>query len=240
ELSIEDVDHVDEHILLRPGYDSYRPFPLAPGSYVMMSVTDSGSGIDPQILSHIFEPFYTTKPKGEGTGLGLAVVYGGVSQSGGAINVLTKPGHGSTFQIFIPTIIGSALQKAEQQATAGRGKGRILIIEDDDDVRVLIAEMLANAGYSVTEAANPREVLANLVSADVDLILTDVVMPDMGGPEFAQVWLDRHPEAKFLFMSGYFDEDRYPDQLSSQSLLLKPFKPAELITMIEQKLGAGQ
>ncbi len=237
-VAVDDVDYRGTVPLPVASPCELYPLPLYKGHFVRVTVKDNGTGMDSQVLARIFEPFFTTKPKGEGTGLGLAVVYGIVLQSGGAINVESRPGHGSSFQIFLPVSYGSEDPvRSVQPVVVKRSKGSILIIEDDADVRSLIVEMLVAAGFEVTEAGNPCEVLEMQPQPVVDLILSDVVMPKMNGPEFAKIWLQHHPAANFLFMSGYFDESRFPDQFSKNSLLLKPFKPDELIDRIEQQLG---
>ncbi|HEY0964099.1 MAG TPA: ATP-binding protein, partial [Pseudomonadales bacterium] len=208
------------------------------GNHVLLEVADTGHGIDAELLPHIFEPFFTTRPSGEGTGLGLAVVYGAVTQSGGGLAVQTSKNDGSVFRIFLPQASGPAAL-AEPPAAAPqhvRGRARVLVLEDDRDVRALIVDMLRGGGYTVYEAASPRPLLERGLEADVDLILSDVVMPDMSGPEFARYWLERDPKARFLFMSGYFDDNKYADQLTANNLLLKPFKPAELLHRVAQKL----
>ncbi len=221
-----------------PGYILHIAAPPGVGNKVVIEVTDTGHGIDERVLAHIFEPFFTTKPRGEGTGLGLAVVYGVVTQSGGGIVVLTSKEKGSIFRILLPRASGEVVPHELPATVPGiAGKGRILVIEDDNDVRSLIVSMLRNGGYTVYEAASPRPIVEHGLEAVVDLILSDVIMPDMSGPEFARYWLERNPDAAFLFMSGYFDDKKYPDQLTSGNLLLKPFKPAELLHRIAQKLG---
>jgi two-component system cell cycle sensor histidine kinase/response regulator CckA len=237
-VATDDVTYSSAMPLPSPGQHELYPLPLQRGRFVRLTVKDNGAGMDPLVMARIFEPFFTTKPKGEGTGLGLAVVYGIVMQSGGAIKVESEPGRGSSFQIFLPVTEGVTEPVGKVQPVAvNRSKGRILIIEDDADVRALIVEMLEAAGFAVIEAGNPWEVLEMQPQPVVDLILTDVVMPKMSGPEFAKLWLNQHPSASFLFMSGYFDESRFPDQFNKQNLMLKPFKPDELIRRIELQLG---
>ncbi|MGV3591648.1 MAG: PAS domain S-box protein [Gammaproteobacteria bacterium] len=222
-----------------PGYLQHIAAEPGAGNHVLLEVVDSGHGIDAELLPHIFEPFFTTRASGEGTGLGLAVVYGAVTQSGGGIAVMTSKDSGSIFRIFLPQAPAGATRvetpvAAQQQA---RGRARVLVLEDDHDVRALIAGALRSGGYTVYEAASPRPLLERGLEADVDLILSDVVMPDMSGPEFARYWLEREPRARFLFMSGYFDDNKYAAQLTADNLLLKPFKPAELLQRVAQKLA---
>ncbi|MDY6981820.1 MAG: PAS domain S-box protein [Pseudomonadota bacterium] len=219
-----------QHVAAAPG----------PGPHVLLEVADTGHGINEDLLPHIFEPFFTTKASGEGTGLGLAVVYGAVTQSGGGIVVLTSRYDGSIFRILLPRASGKAKRTELPVAVPQQvhGRARILVLEDDQDVRALIVGMLRSGGYTVYEAASPRPLLERGLEAEVDLILSDVVMPDMSGPEFARYWLERDPRARFLFMSGYFDDNKYADQLTAGNLLLKPFKPAELLQRVAQKLAS--
>jgi two-component system cell cycle sensor histidine kinase/response regulator CckA len=238
-ITTRDVGDPTVELQAPPGYVQHIAATPGSGNQVVIEVTDSGHGINEELLQHIFEPFFTTKPRGEGTGLGLAVVYGVVTQSAGGIVVLTSKDAGSIFRILLPQASGEVVRHElpviiPQQAA---GKGRILVIEDDHDVRSLIVSMLRSGGYTVYEAASPRPLVERGLEAEVDLILSDVVMPDMSGPEFARYWLERNPDASFMFMSGYFDDKKYADQLTAGNLLLKPFKPAELLQRIAQKLA---
>ncbi|MES2626881.1 MAG: PAS domain S-box protein [Pseudomonadota bacterium] len=215
----------------------YMPKPLAPGRYVLLTVADSGTGMSKATLEHIFDPFFTTKPKGEGTGLGLSVVYGLITQLGGGISVVTEQDHGTTFHIYLPLTEGAALIVPQKAAVAcARGKGKILIVEDDDGVRSLTTLLLEAGGYQVFKASSPSQVLNGTVETNVDLILSDVMMPGMSGPEFSELWLARHPDAKFLFMSGYFDEDIHSRKMFGNNLLQKPFKPADLLRKVQEMM----
>ncbi len=211
----------------------YTPAGMKPGSYVLLTVADTGVGMDLDTLERIFDPFFTTRESGEGAGLGLSVVYGIVTQIGGAISVVTQPGDGSEFQIYLPR----TESKAERVLHAPtpevpRNSGRIMVLEDDENVRMLTSSVLKAAGYTVVEAANPRAVLNGTVEGEVDLILSDVMMPEMSGPEFSEIWLNRHPNAKFLFMSGFFDSETLEKKLTGQTLIQKPFKPADLLQQV--------
>ena len=238
-IATRDVSHVQAEMQADPPYVQHIVAPPGAGDQVLLEVIDTGHGINEQLLPHIFEPFFTTKPSGEGTGLGLAVVYGVVTQGGGGIVVQTSRHDGSIFRIFLPRVSGvvAAPETAPAVPQVPAGKARILVIEDDNDVRSLIVGMLRNHGYTVYEAASPRPLVEQGLEAEVDLILSDVVMPDMSGPEFARYWLERKPDACFLFMSGYFDDKKYADQLTAGNLLLKPFKPSELLQRVAQKLA---
>lgn len=216
----------------------YNPAPLQPGAYVRISVSDTGCGMERSVMERIFDPFFTTKPQGEGTGLGLSVVYGMVTQVGGNISVRTAPGLGTCFDLYLPRVLDQAATPAPEAAAMAPQPGRILVVEDDDAVRALTAALLQRVGYTVFQAANPREVLDGEVESDVDLILSDVMMPDISGPEFAELWLQRHPAARFLFMSGYFDEQTFAASLRGKGLIQKPFKPSTLIEAVAAELAA--
>jgi two-component system cell cycle sensor histidine kinase/response regulator CckA len=233
-----DVTIADGHKFEASTKLRYTPTPLKPGSYVLLTVADTGVGMERGTLERIFDPFFTTRENGEGAGLGLSVVYGIVTQVGGGISVLTQRGVGSEFQIFLPRTESRVERMAEPKTPAvHRNSGRILVLEDDDTVRMLTSSLLKGAGYTVVEAANPRVVLSGDVPDDFDLVLSDVMMPEMSGPEFSEVWLARHPGSKFLFMSGYFDTQTLNDKLTGKPLIQKPFKPADLLLQVGRMLS---
>ncbi len=218
----------------------YTPAPIKPGSYVMLSVTDTGVGMERETLEQIFDPFFTTRDKGEGAGLGLSVVYGIVTQIGGGITVLTQTGEGSEFQIYLPRTEHRVERTVQAPVPAAiKHSGRILVLEDDDNVRTLTSSVLKGAGYTVVEANNPRAVLNGSVDMNVDLILSDVMMPEMSGPEFSEIWLNRHPNAKFLFMSGFFDSETLDRKLTGKMLIQKPFRPSELLQQVSRIINQG-
>lgn len=220
---------------------SYSPSVLQEGTYVLVTVADTGCGMDKATLEKIFDPFFTTKPKGEGTGLGLSVVYGMVTQVGGSITVCTEQDVGTQFYIYLPRVDGEASYLAPAVETRlEKHKGRILVLEDDDGVRTLATALLEDAGYTVFQAPHPRAVLEGTVETDVDLILSDVMMPGMTGPEFSEIWLKSHPSTKFLFMSGYFDEATFAEKLSNKILIQKPFKPMALIETVASIIADRQ
>jgi PAS domain S-box-containing protein len=178
---------------------------FTPGEYVLLEVSDEGIGMDEATLSHIFEPFFTTKEVGRGTGLGLATVYGIVKQNGGFINVYSEPGQGATFKIYFPRTIA---EEAPKQTTAGPispGSGSVLLVEDSEQVRRLIEEILDAIGYSVVAVERPSQALSlfEREGADFDLLITDVVMPEMNGVELRDRITALKPGIKVLFMSGY-------------------------------------
>lgn len=208
---------------------------LSPGTYSALSVTDNGCGMSDEIKEHIFEPFFSTKEKGKGTGLGLATCYGIVRQSGGAIRLHSAPGEGSIFEILFP-IIHESEQLPLANPTESRmpeGTEKILIVEDDSAVRLLSVSILNSLGYSITEAANgveATEILKAHADSPFHLVITDVIMPQMGGRELA-IWIRKNfPAVKILFTSGYVDASLPASQKSTPDpdLLEKPFTPSEL------------
>lgn len=181
-------------------------FRLKPGDYVMFSVIDTGEGMTPEVLSHAFEPFFTTKPKGKGTGLGLATVYAIVQQCHGHIEIESQLGRGTTVKIWFPRLeTSSDAVPVEIEDEAQQGTETILVVEDEDLVRDLTARILRSLGYNVLEATNGKEGLAIVekLHGRVDLVLTDVIMPQMGGQEMAEKLLERYPNIKIVYTSGF-------------------------------------
>jgi len=200
-----------------------------PGKYVMMAVTDTGCGMDKETLLHIFEPFFSTKEQGVGTGLGLSTVYGIVKQSGGHICVYSEPGSGTTFKIYLPRTEAKQEPKApavEKETTMGGGE-HILVVEDEESLRKLIEVMLLNLGYKVILAANGGEALLLVEEKGVkpDLVITDVVMPNISVKELVERLKRTQPHLKVLYMSGYTDNAIvYHGVLDSGILFIqKPF-----------------
>ncbi len=181
--------------------------PIAPGRYAVLEITDQGTGIAAEDLPRIFEPFFTTKEIGRGTGLGLATVEGIVSQSGGHIQLQSRPGEGATFRIFFPLAeTGTRTPLLEHTSVrSGTGRGRILVVDDDDNVRPIVARLLASEGYDVAVAASGFEALAHLerTAGGVDLLITDMVMPGMGGRELTRRVAASYPDLPVIWMSGY-------------------------------------
>jgi two-component system cell cycle sensor histidine kinase/response regulator CckA len=214
-----------------PDYIAAKPeVVIAAGPYVMIAVTDTGTGMTPDVLSHVFEPFYTTKPVGQGSGLGLSSVYGIVKQSNGYIWVYSEPGLGSTFKIYLPVPRESpSLAPAEPASVPAGGRETILVVEDEPDLRGLCIRMLQEMGYQPVEAANGREGLAILrrPGSRVDLVLTDIAMPVMGGGEFGSLVAREFPGLPVLYMSGYTDADIVARGLLEANVpfIQKPFTP---------------
>jgi CheY-like chemotaxis protein len=181
---------------------------VTPGRYVMIAVSDTGVGMTPEIKERVFEPFFTTKEKGKGTGLGLSTVYGIVKQSGGNIWIYSEPGPGATFKIYLPRVEELLTEEKEKEESGlFRGVGVILVVEDEEMVRKVVLEVLRKQGYSVLEAADEEDALliCQQYKDTIHLMVTDVVMPKISGPELAKRLVAFHPEMKVLYMSGYAD-----------------------------------
>jgi len=210
---------------------------------VKLTVTDTGAGMSDETMRHLFEPFYTTKPSGVGTGLGLATVYGIVKQSGGSIRVHSKPGEGCCIEIHLPVAesLPEAVPPADSALPEGRKDLTVLVVEDQDSVRRLASSALSSCGYNVLEAASGDEALrlAETVPGGCHLVVTDVVMPGMSGKILADELSARWPEIKVLFMSGYPNEVilRHGLMNGAVNYLEKPFTPSELAAKVRGLLG---
>jgi nitrogen-specific signal transduction histidine kinase/CheY-like chemotaxis protein len=215
---------------------------IPPGPCVMLAVNDTGHGMDKATQNQIFEPFFTTKEVGKGTGLGLATVHGIVKQSGGAIYFYSEPGQGATFKIYLPASESETarLVGVEPTRLVQRGHETILLVEDEAALRELVRETLQEMGYTVLEAGNGREALdlADQHPASIDLLLADVVMPQMGGGELFQALIARRPNVKVLFMSGYMDNDvvRHGVLTAEMDFLSKPFTRSTLASKVREVL----
>jgi PAS domain S-box-containing protein len=215
---------------------------LQPGAYVMLAVSDNGSGMDQETLSRIFEPFFTTKESTKGTGLGLSTVYGIVKQSGGSIFVYSEPGRGTTFKIYLPRSdkAVSATMEPRVEVDTLRGSETVLVVEDEEAVRKLIEQALRKYGYRVIEATNGTEALRVCEHHDppIRLMVTDVVMPGMSGRELAARVREQLPDLRVLYMSGYTDDTVIRHGLLDASMffLQKPFTPSALARKVRQTL----
>ncbi|MFC6790024.1 response regulator [Methylobacterium komagatae] len=210
-----------------------------------MAVSDTGHGMTPEVVARVFEPFFTTKPDGKGTGLGLAMVFGFVKQSGGHVKVYSEPGEGTTVKIYVPRAVGAAAAAPRTGAPVElpRGTGTVLVVEDEAAVREIACAILTDLGYRVLEAADGEEAMlvfgAN--TASVDLLLTDVVLPGkVRGRELSERVRMVRPEVKVLFMSGYTENSivhhgRLDDGVQ---LIGKPFKREQLARKVAEVLGA--
>jgi len=225
---------------------------MPPGDYAVIRVSDTGTGIPKEIMQRIFEPFFSTKEIGSGTGLGLSTVYGIVRQTGGFINVDSEVGKGSTFTIYFPTHAAdanapqAAVAEPEREDKPGpdlTGAGTVLLVEDEDAVRVFSSRALRNKGYNVLEARSGEEALEILAKEGdkIDLTVTDVVMPQMDGPTLYKKIRERWPDMKVVFVSGY-TEDRLREQFTSGEVIYflpKPFTLKQLASKVKEVLGEG-
>ena len=211
------------------------------GAYVLLVMTDTGSGMSLEVKTHIFEPFFTTKGVGKGTGLGLSVVHGIIKQSGGFVEVYSEPGVGTCFRIYLPAtdeLVSKPPSIGAEQDP--RGNETILLVEDEEGVRVLASRVLESCGYRVLTASNGAEALRVIEQCPdrVDLLMTDVVMPLMGGRELADTLRPRFPQMKMLFSSGYTNDSvvRYGLSQENVEFLQKPYNPASLARKVRQIL----
>jgi PAS domain S-box-containing protein len=219
---------------------------VVPGRYVMLAVSDTGMGIDAQTQAHIFEPFFTTKELGKGTGLGLAMVYGIVKQSGGYIWVYSEPGQGATFKIYLPRVdeVAESIQASKMSSHSLAGSETILLVEDEEAVRALAAKVLEERGYKVLESTSPEDALqiGERHKEPVHLLLTDVVLPRMSGRKIAEHLALLRPGMKVLYMSGYTDDSvvRQGVLEANTAFLQKPFTPASLARKVREVLDTGR
>jgi len=215
---------------------------VAPGAYAVIEVTDTGSGMPPEVLEHVFEPFYTTKAPGRGTGLGLSMVFGFLKQSGGHISVYSEPGVGTTFRLYFPRADAPAepaLTQPEAPSRPGSGE-TVLAVEDNPALRRTVLRQLRQLGYRALEADGPAAALAVLASEKVDLLFTDVVMPGgMDGIALAQQAIELRPGLRVILTSG-FPGAKVDDQLGalpdSVRLLSKPYRGSDLARLLRETL----
>lgn len=219
-----------------------RKMDLKPGRYVLITITDNGTGIDPEHIEHVFEPFYTTKPKGQGTGLGLSSVYGIIKQNQGDVSVYSEVGRGTAFKIYFPEQYGApqTVELKKAQNTGLHGSETIMVVEDNPQVLQLALDSLGQYGYTALSASSRNEAaeVYQRYAGQVDLLLTDVILPDAKGPEIAQDIQAMNPNVEVLYMSGYTDNvvvdnaTLYP----GVDFLQKPFQPKTLIRKIRSLL----
>lgn len=218
-----------------PGTGPDRP---APGRYVLLCVADTGCGMTPEVQARIFEPFFTTKERGKGTGLGLAMVYGIMRQSGGHVEVKSAPGQGSQFYLYFPVVAEKEAPSTSLPAAAAAPQATILLAEDEDGVRALVRDTLTAAGFQVLVSRDGREALQICAEhpGRIDLLLTDVVMPNLDGRRLAERLHALRPETKILFMSGFADP-QLGDNRALGPLLQKPFSPDAVPRRVRELLG---
>jgi two-component system cell cycle sensor histidine kinase/response regulator CckA len=214
------------------------------GDYTALEISDTGSGIPPEVLPKIFEPFFTTKEIGKGTGLGLSTVYGIVKQSGGYIFADSRPGQGATFTIYLPVHatgepVAPRKIPAKQRPTEVWGTGTVLLVEDEDMVRAVAERALTRQGYTVLTAENGEAALEIIArNPRPDLLVSDVVMPAMDGPTMARHVRARYPDLPILFMSGYAEEQlRRSIDIENVSFIPKPFSVQQLAEAARDALG---
>ena len=229
---------LDEHYASTQG--------ISAGHYVTMSVSDTGSGMDPEVAKKAFEPFFSTKPRGVGSGLGLSTVFGIVIQANGHASIYSEPGIGTTVRIYLPAVEGAAEAAATlRKAKVGPVKGEtILLVEDEEIVRLPAGRFLANAGYLMLVAEDPEAAIgiAERHPDKIDLLLTDVVMPGMTGKEMASKLLVERPDMKVIYISGY-SEDVIVHQGAVEPgvvLVQKPFTAEALLSKVREVLDANQ
>jgi PAS domain S-box-containing protein len=228
--------------------DLGEPFDVAPGQYVVLNVSDTGTGMDSVTQSRIFEPFFTTKEKGRGTGLGLSTVFGIVKQSGGTIRVSSELRRGSTFEVYLPRVNSMTSTGQSERAPAPRsnlrGTETVLLVEDNAEVRSLVSAILRRNGYHVLEATTVGDALliCEQHQEDIDLLLTDVVMPRMNGRELWERLAPLRPSMKVLFMSGYTDDAIIHRGVlsSSMSFVQKPLMPGALLLKVREVLDSAR
>lgn len=212
---------------------------VPPGSYVMLAVSDTGIGMDNEIRRRLFEPFFTTKEQGKGSGLGLSTVYGIIHQSGGQITVYSQVGCGTIFEIYLPRATEEATEPRPTMLAPPKGSETVMLVDDEEGVRKLVCAILQSNGYSVIEAGNGQAALTAYEknAHKVDMVLTDVVMPQMDGFELGERLLEKNPAIKILFMSGYRDNPvGSSEKLPLRPFLHKPFTPDVLLAKVREIL----
>ncbi|HEY5226428.1 MAG TPA: ATP-binding protein, partial [Methylovirgula sp.] len=221
---------------------------IDPGDYVRLAITDTGKGIEQEVLERVFEPFFSTKAAGQGTGLGLSQVYGFIKQTGGHVNILSEPGQGTTVELYVPRaaqdeLAQSASDASDEIVRAPGAGATILVVEDDPSVRIYAGEILRELGFFVREAPNARAALEVLRSdSEIDLLFSDIGLPGMNGPELARAALQLRPELKVILATGYARETAvgFSQSLNGALLIAKPFGRAQLAETIRKLLPAPQ
>jgi two-component system, cell cycle sensor histidine kinase and response regulator CckA len=224
-----DANYAKAHIAVRSG------------PYIMISVSDTGSGMDEATKARLFEPFFTTKGSGKGTGLGLSTVFGIVKQSGGSVEVYSEAGRGTSVKVYLPRIDQPAsLEAKESRRKVGRGSETVLLVEDDEMVRTLVRETLERDGYRILDAPGPLEArrISDQHKEPIQLLITDVVMPKVSGRELAQQLVERRPSLKVLYMSGYSDNAVVNSGILKKEVafIQKPFTPTALTEKVREVL----
>jgi signal transduction histidine kinase len=215
--------------------------PLGPGPYVVLAVTDSGTGMDPQTQAKVFEPFFTTKPPGQGTGLGLATVWSVASQGDGHVFVASQPGQGSTFEVYLPRVLNLAREEIVAQPPSLEGAETVLVVDDQFQVRQVVARTLERHGYRVLVASSATEAARLCEGARPRLLLSDLVMPGDSGPSLARRLRQGNPQLAVLFMSGYAEEAVGGEarSIGGAAFIAKPFSPDDLLARVRELLNRG-
>jgi PAS domain S-box-containing protein len=216
---------------------------MRPGNYVLLSMSDTGCGMNTETMARIFEPFFTTKDVGKGTGLGLSMAYGIIKQSGGHIYAFSKLGQGSTFEIYLPRVEDPAAETPWTRLSDDDAYARdvVLVVEDEEIIRSLCSKIMRLRGCAVLEAANGREALAiaKTHAGPIHLMISDVIMPEMGGPELVRQLSPSRPEMKVIYLSGYADDtlDLRHLQEDGSVVLIKPFSPDDLARKVAEVMN---
>lgn len=226
---------------LSVGVEDLQEFPeLRAGRHLVLSVTDTGRGMDNETLLRAFEPFFTTKNPGEGTGLGLSLVFGLVKQHRGCVRVTSSAGEGTSVRMWLPesTRIPGPSESASRSAFPGTEN--VLVVDDEADICHLVSAVLQKQGYSVIEASSPQEAIAlcNHMRENIDLLISDVVMREQSGPQMVKLIRQAGSKTKVLFMSGYANDSVFCESLEKFGFLAKPFSPAELLDKVRALLDA--
>jgi two-component system, cell cycle sensor histidine kinase and response regulator CckA len=214
---------------------------VKPGAYVLLAVTDTGVGMEPAVRARVFEPFFTTKEQGRGTGLGLAMAFGIVRQSGGHITVRSDPGRGTTFELYFPsTELPPPVSSTRPDVRVLGGNETVLLVEDEEQVRALVRLVLRRNGYDVLEAPGPGEaiLIVEQSSFPIHLLLTDIVMPRMNGMDLAARLRPQRPGMRVLYMSGYTETPVSQEEEARGRFLQKPFTPSALLEAVRDTLDA--
>jgi two-component system, cell cycle sensor histidine kinase and response regulator CckA len=220
---------------------SARGRSVRPGRYLVLAVSDTGTGMDGDTLTHVFDPFFTSQPAGSRSGLGLSIVYGIVKQSGGGVRVSSEPGQGTTVKVFIPRLETEQAEPGPTTASV-RGDETVLVVEDEDGVRELLWKILTDHGHTVLEARHGRDALTVASGYDhpIQLLLTDVVMPEMGAGELVDQLAATRPELKVLYISGYTNDEviRRGVSRSEAAFIQKPFTSTDLMRKVREVLDS--
>jgi two-component system cell cycle sensor histidine kinase/response regulator CckA len=214
---------------------------VRPGRYVVLAISDTGSGLDPDISAHPFEVFPGTSARGQRAGLGLSIVYGIVRQNGGAVRVASEPDQGTTVKLYLPLHDEDDEPEPAGEERSLAGTETVLVVEDEDAVRELLRKVLDEHGYTVLEARDGRDalLLAERYQQPIHLVVTDVVMPEMGGRELVAALTPLYPDVSVLYISGYTNDEVLRRGVSDVELIHKPFSPGDLLRKVRELLDAA-